>query len=80
MAENIENRVIQKVSEQLGLNAEDVKVDSKFVDDLGADSLDLVELTMSFEEEFGIEIPDEDLPSLVDIGAIAKYINEKLNK
>ena len=56
---DIEQRVKKIVSEQLGANEADVKNESSFVDDLGADSLDTVELVMAFEEEFGVEIPDE---------------------
>lgn len=57
---NIEERVIKMVAEQLGVKEEDVKITSSFVEDLGADSLDTVELIMALEEEFDAEIPDED--------------------
>ena len=56
----VEERIKKIIVEQLGVDEEDVTTDAAFVDDLGADSLDTVELVMAFEEEFGIEIPDED--------------------
>ena len=75
--ENVEQRVKKIVAEQLGVNEADVKNESSFVNDLGADSLDTVELVMAFEEEFGIEIPDEDAEQLQTGGDAVKYLNNK---
>jgi len=68
------------VSEQLGIKTEDIKEESSFKDDLGADSLDLVELVMTLEENFDIEIPDEDAEKLRKISDVIKYIEKKLKK
>ena len=65
--ENIEARVKKIVAEQLGVNEAEVKNESSFVDDLGADSLDTVELVMALEEEFGCEIPDEDAEKITTV-------------
>ncbi len=70
-------RVKEIVVEQLGVDAEEVTNDASFVDDLGADSLDIVELVMAFEEEFELEIPDEDAEKIGTVGDAAKYIKEK---
>jgi len=67
------------VSEQLGVKPEDVKPGSLFIDDLGADSLDTVELVMALEEKFGIEIPDEDAEKMLTIDDVVKYIESKSN-
>ena len=75
MSETIDNRVIQIVSEQLGVNAQDVSMTSSFVDDLGADSLDTVELVMALEEEFNVEIPDEDAETISTIQQAVDFIN-----
>ena len=72
--ENIEQRVKKIVAEQLGVNEADVKSESSFVNDLGADSLDTVELVMAFEEEFGIEIPDEDAEKITRVKEAIDYI------
>ena len=73
--------VIEKVKEiiadQLGVKKEEVTDEAKFIDDLGADSLDTVELVMALEEEFGIEIPDEDAEKMVTVGEAIKYIGQK---
>ena len=66
------------IAEQLGVKSEEVTDQAKFVDDLGADSLDTVELVMALEEEYGIEIPDEDAEKLTTVGDAIKYIDEKL--
>lgn len=63
------------VADQLGVDAEEVKEDSTFVDDLGADSLDIVELIMRFEDEFGVEIPDEQAEKIKTVSDIVKYID-----
>ena len=65
------------IVEQLGVDEEEVTPDASFVDDLGADSLDTVELVMAFEEEFGIEIPDEDAEKMQTVGDAIKYIESK---
>jgi acyl carrier protein len=70
----IEERVKSIIIEQLGVAEEEVVPEASFVDDLGADSLDLVELTMAFEEEFGIEIPDEEAAKLRTVGDAIRYI------
>ncbi len=74
-----EDRVREIIIEQLGVDPEKVTPSASFVDDLGADSLDTVELVMAFEEEFDIEIPDEEAESLTSVGAAYKYLNEKLD-
>ena len=72
--ENVEQRVKKIVAEQLGVNEAEIKNESSFVDDLGADSLDTVELVMAFEEEFGIEIPDEDAEKITRVKEAVEYI------
>ena len=72
--ENVEQRVKKIVAEQLGVNEAEIKNESSFVDDLGADSLDTVELVMAFEEEFGIEIPDEDAEKITRVKEAIEYI------
>jgi acyl carrier protein len=72
---NIEERVIKMVAEQLGVKVEDVKVTSSFVEDLGADSLDTVELIMALEEEFDAEIPDEEAEKIATVTDAITYIN-----
>lgn len=76
----IAEKVKSIVAEQLGVKAEEVKDDAKFIDDLGADSLDTVELVMALEEEFGAEIPDEDAEKLTTVGEAIQYIEEKAAK
>ncbi len=73
----VAEKVKSIVAEQLGVKIEEVKEDSKFIDDLGADSLDTVELVMALEEEFGAEIPDEDAEKLATVGDAIKYVQEK---
>jgi len=73
-------KVKKIIVEQLGVEEDDVTMESSFIDDLGADSLDTVELVMAFEEEFGIEIPDEDAEKITTVGDAVKYIEEKSNK
>lgn len=67
MSNDTELRVKSAVAEQLGMNVEDINNDASFMEDLGADSLDLVELVMSFESDFGITIPDEDSAELTTV-------------
>lgn len=73
--ENIEQRVKKIVAEQLGVNEAEVKIESSFVDDLGADSLDTVELVMALEEEFDCEIPDEEAEKITTVKQAVDYIN-----
>jgi acyl carrier protein len=77
MSSNLENRVKEIIVEQLGVNAEQVTPEASFIDDLGADSLDTVELIMAFEEEFGSEIPDEDAEKLSSVGKVLEYLKSK---
>jgi len=74
MSENIEERVRQKVVEHLGVEEDKVVANASFIDDLGADSLDTVELVMAFEEEFGIEIPDDAAESIQTFGDAVTFI------
>ena len=75
---NIEDRVRKIVAEQLGVKEDEVKNASSFVDDLGADSLDTVELVMALEEEFDTEIPDEEAEQITTVQLAINYINENL--
>lgn len=74
---SIEERVTDIIVDQLGVNAEQVTPEAKFVEDLGADSLDTVELVMAFEEEFGIEVPDEEAEKLQSVGDVLSYVNSQ---
>lgn len=76
--EEIAAKVKNIIVEQLGVNAEEVKEEASFIDDLGADSLDTVELVMALEEEFNAEIPDEDAEKLRTVGEAINYIDQKL--
>lgn len=81
MSENsIEEKVRQIIVDQLGVNPEQVTISAAFIEDLGADSLDTVELVMAFEEEFSVEVPDEDAEKLQTVGDVVKYIEEKTGK
>ncbi len=73
---SIEERVKEIIIEQLGVSADQIKSEAKFVEDLGADSLDQVELVMALEEEFGAEIPEEDVDQLQSVGDVNKYITK----
>lgn len=73
---NIDERVKDLVVEQLGVSQDQVTTQASFIDDLGADSLDTVELVMAFEEEFGIDIPDEDAEKMVTVNDAIKYLEE----
>lgn len=77
MSATILERVIKVTCEELGVSESEVKPESSFTDDLGADSLDVVELVMAFEEEFGIDIPDDDVANLKTVGEAAAYIESK---
>ena len=74
---DIEQKVKDIIINELGVEADKVTNEASFVEDLGADSLDTVELVMAFEEEFGIEIPDEDAEQLQTVGDAVKYLQEK---
>jgi acyl carrier protein len=76
---SIEDRVKKIVAEQLGVKEEDVKADASFVEDLGADSLDTVELVMALEEEFETEIPDEEAEKITTVQLAISYINENVD-
>ncbi len=73
----LQEKVRSIIAEQLGVKPEEVTPQASFIDDLGADSLDTVELVMALEEEFGVEIPDEEAEKLVTVGDAIKYIEEK---
>ena len=77
MAEAVADRVRAIIAEQLGVKLEEVTGAASFIEDLGADSLDTVELVMALEEEFGIEIPDEDAEKMASVGDSIKYIGTK---
>ena len=77
---NVESRVRKIVAEQLGVKEDELRNDASFVDDLGADSLDTVELVMALEEEFETEIPDEKTEKIMTIQQAIDYINTNLNK
>ena len=74
---DVEGKVKEIIINELGVEAEKVTSEASFVEDLGADSLDTVELVMAFEEEFGIEIPDEDAEQLQTVGDAIRYLQEK---
>ncbi len=78
MEKSVERRVIEIIVEQLGVSAEEVTLEASFIDDLGADSLDLVELIMAMEEEFSIEISDEDAEKIQTVQDVVNYINEHM--
>ena len=75
---SIEDRVKKIVSDQLGTSVDEIEIDSSFVDDLGADSLDTVELVMALEEEFNTEIPDEEAEKITTVQQAIDYINANL--
>jgi acyl carrier protein len=76
----IEDKVKEIIVDQLGVEAEQVKPEASFIDDLGADSLDTVELVMAFEEEFDLEIPDEDAEKIKTVGDAITYIKSKASE
>ena len=76
----IEDKVKEIIVDQLGVEAEQVKPEASFIDDLGADSLDTVELVMVFEEEFDLEIPDEDAEKIKSVGDAITYIKSKASE
>jgi acyl carrier protein len=76
MAESVEKRVKDIICEQLGVEEDEITPDAKFIEDLGADSLDTVELVMAFEEEFGLDIKDEDAEKILTVQDAINYIKE----
>jgi acyl carrier protein len=76
--ENVEERILNIVCEQLGTSRDKVTAETSFINDLGADSLDTVELVMEFEDEFEINIPDEDAEKIQTVGDAVKYVQNKL--
>ena len=74
---SLENRVTEIIIEQLGVSKEEIVPEASFIDDLGADSLDIVELVMAMEEEFDLEIPDEDAEKIQSIGDAISYVKER---
>ena len=75
---SVEEKVKEIVCEQLGISEDEVSPEKHFIDDLGADSLDIVELVMEFEKEFNIDIPDEDAEKLRTVGDAIGYLNQKM--
>ena len=74
---SVENQVKELIVENLGVSEDEIKLESHFIDDLGADSLDTVELIMALEEKFNIDIPDDDAEALTTVTAVIKYLEEK---
>ena len=77
---NVEEKVKDIIVEELGVEREKLTDEASFIEDLGADSLDIVELVMAFEEEFGVEIPDEEAEKLRTVGDAMSYLHEKIGK
>jgi acyl carrier protein len=73
----VEDKIKEIVADQLGVSVEEVIPEASFIDDLGADSLDIVELVMAIEEEFGLEIPDDDAEKIQTIGDAISYVDER---
>lgn len=78
MAIDVEKKVKETVMQQLNITEDQYNIEASFIEDLGADSLDIVELLMALEDEFGIEIPDEDLIKIITIKDVIEYIKAKL--
>lgn len=78
-SKDVLRKVKEMVAEQLGVDEDDVTPESSFIDDLGADSLDIVELIMALEEEFDLEIPDEDAEKIVTVADAVNYISERIS-
>ena len=77
--DNTLEKVTEIIIDKLGVDKSKITPEAKFIDDLGADSLDTVEIIMDFEEEFGVEIPDEDAEKLTSVQAALDYIDSKIN-
>lgn len=73
-------KIRTKIAEQLGIDEDEITLESEFVEDLGADSLDLVELIMALEEEFDMEIPDEDAEKIVTVGDVVEYVKSRVEE
>jgi len=80
MSDNVKDKVIEIIVDQLGVDAKEVTSDASFVDDLGADSLDIVELVMALEEQFDIEISDEEAEKISTVKDAIKFIEDHINK
>ena len=80
MGSNVEQKVKEIICEQLGVSEEEVTPAASFIEDLGADSLDIVELVMALEEEFGLDIPDEDADKLKTVGDAMNYLQQHAGK
>ena len=80
MAKSVEDKVKEIIIEQLGVEEDDVTPAAKFIEDLGADSLDTVELVMALEEHFDIQIPDEDAHEITTVGQAINYVNRRLQE
>ncbi len=78
--QKVADKVVEIVCDQLGVSRDQVNPETDFINDLGADSLDTVELVMAFEEEFDIEIPDEDAEKLQTVGDAIEYLNKRLSE
>ncbi|HEY5724395.1 MAG TPA: acyl carrier protein [Methylomirabilota bacterium] len=78
MSKPVDERVKEIICDNLGVRPDEVVAEAKFIEDLNADSLDTVELVMAFEEEFGLEIPDEDAEKITTVGDAIRYIKEKV--
>jgi acyl carrier protein len=78
MMADVLDRIVKVVSEELAISEDEITEDASFIDDLGADSLDVVELIMALEEEFDIEIPDEDAEEIATVSDAVEYIEENL--
>lgn len=78
MSHDIEQRIIEIIAEQLGMDVDEIQPDCTYVEDLGADSLDIVELIMAIEEEFEIEVPDEDAEKLLTVQETIDYVMGKI--
>lgn len=78
MTIDVEKKVKETVMQQLNITEDQYNIEASFIEDLGADSLDIVELLMALEDEFGIEIPDEDLIKIITIKDVVEYIKAKL--
>ena len=77
MSAEVKDRVKKIIVDQLGVDVDKVRPEASFIDDLGADSLDIVELVMALEEEFNIEIPDEDAEKARTVGDVMQYVSQK---
>ncbi len=75
---SVEERVLEIIAEQLGLDKDEIQPEASFIDDLGADSLDIVEMIMTIEDEFDVEISDEDAEKIATVQDAINYINDKL--